>query len=100
MIAYTKDIRYNVYTYEGGDPMEQVAIRSWGNSQGIRIPKDILEKLQLKVSDVLNIEIENDSIVLRKQFVHKTFEERLAEFNGEITVCDFDWGEPVGREIL
>ena len=44
--------------------------------------------------------IENDSIVLRKQFVHKTFEERLAEFNGEITVCDFDWGEPVGREIL
>ena len=56
--------------------------------------------MQLKVSDVLDIEIENDSIVLRKQFVHKTFEERLAEFNGEITVCDFDWGEPVGREIL
>ncbi len=27
----------------------------------------------------------NDSIVLRKQFVHKTFEERLAEYNGEIT---------------
>ena len=42
----------------------------------------------------------NDSIVLRKQFVHKTFEERLAEYNGEITVCDFDWGEPAGREIL
>ena len=42
----------------------------------------------------------NDSIVLRKQFVHKTFEERLAEYNGEITVSDFDWGEPVGREIL
>ena len=65
--------------------MAQVAIRSWGNSQGIRIPKDILEKLQLKVSDVLDIEIENDCIVLKKQFVHKTFEERLAEYNGEIT---------------
>ncbi len=94
------DIQYNVYTFEGGNHMEQVAIRAWGNSQGIRIPKDILEKLNLKVSDVLDIEIENDSIVLRKQFVHKTFEERLAEFNGEISVCDFDWGEPVGREIL
>ena len=34
------------------------------------------------------------------QFVHKTFEERLAEFNGEITVDDFDWGEPMGREEL
>ncbi|MBP3900126.1 MAG: AbrB/MazE/SpoVT family DNA-binding domain-containing protein [Blautia sp.] len=80
--------------------MDQVVIRTWGNSQGIRIPKDILEKMHLKISDVLNIEMENDTIVLRKQFVHKTFEERLAEYKGEISVCDFDWGEPVGRELL
>lgn len=80
--------------------MRQVAIRSWGNSLGIRIPKEILDKMQLRASDVLDIDIDNDSIVLRKQFVHKTFEERLAEYDGEISVCDFDWGEPVGREIL
>ena len=80
--------------------MEQVAIRSWGNSQGIRIPKDILDKMKLKVSDVLDMEIEDDAIVLRKKFVHKTFEERLAEYDGEISVCDFAWGEPMGREIL
>ena len=36
----------------------------------------------------------------REQPVHKPFEERLAEHNGEISVCGFDWGEPVGREIL
>ena len=59
--------------------MDQVVIRTWGNSQGIRIPKDILEKMHLKISDVLNIEMENDTIVLRKQFVHKTFEERLGK---------------------
>ena len=56
--------------------------------------------MQLKISDVLDIEIKDDTIVLKKPFVHKTFEERLAEYNGEITVCDFDWGEPAGREIL
>ena len=93
-------IPYNVYTYKEGDSMEQVAIRSWGNSQGIRIPKNILDKMQLKISDVLNIEVKDDTIILKKQFVHRTFEERLAEYNGEITVCDFDWGEPAGREIL
>ena len=80
--------------------MEQVTIRVWGNSQGIRIPKNILEKMGLKTSDVLEIGIENNAIVLRKQFTHKTFEERLAEYDGEIDVCDFDWGEPVGRELL
>ncbi|MBQ9613290.1 MAG: AbrB/MazE/SpoVT family DNA-binding domain-containing protein [Lachnospiraceae bacterium] len=80
--------------------MEQIAIRAWGNSQGIRIPKKVLDEMNLKVSDVLELEIENDAIILRKQFTHKTFEERLAEYNGEITICDYDWGEPVGREML
>ena len=80
--------------------MERVAIIAWGNSQGIRIPKSILEKMDLKTSDILEIEVEGGVIILRKPFIHKTFEERLAEFNGEISVCDFDWGEPVGREIL
>ncbi|MBO4776540.1 MAG: AbrB/MazE/SpoVT family DNA-binding domain-containing protein [Lachnospiraceae bacterium] len=80
--------------------MDHVALRAWGNSQGIRIPKSIMDKLDLKISDVLDIEIENDAIVLRKQFVHKSFEDRLKEYNGKISVCDFDWGEPKGREML
>ena len=33
-----------------------------------------------------------------KSFIHKTFEERLAEFDGEISFYDFDWGEDKGRE--
>ena len=80
--------------------MGSAVIRTWGNSQGIRIPKEILNKMDLRVSDVLNIRIENDAIVLRKQFVHKAFEERLKAYNGKISVCDFDWGEPKGKEML
>lgn len=38
--------------------------------------------------------------VMKKKSVHKTFKERLSEYNGKISVCDFDWGEPAGREIL
>ncbi len=37
---------------------------------------------------------------MKEEFVHKTFEERLEEYNGKISVVDFDWGEPVGRELL
>lgn len=80
--------------------MEQVAVRPWGNSQGIRIPKNILEKLNINTSDTLQISIENDAIVLKKTIKHKSFEERVAEYNGEISVCDFEWGEPVGKELL
>ena len=80
--------------------MEQVAIRSWGNSQGIRIPKSVLEELGWNVSDVLDVRIDHDEIILRKTFRHKSFRERLSEYDGEIQVCDFDWGEPAGKEVL
>lgn len=80
--------------------MEHVSVKQWGNSQGIRIPKDILEKLDIHVADVLQLDIEDNAIILKKTFKHKSFEERVAEYNGEISLCDFDWGEPVGREML
>jgi antitoxin MazE len=80
--------------------MEQIAVRSWGNSLGIRIPKKILNQLNIQASDVLQLYVENDTIIIKKQFKHKSFEERLADYNGEITVSEFDWGEPVGRELL
>ena len=33
-------------------------------------------------------------------FEHKSFGERLKEYDGEIEVYEFDWGKPEGREIL
>ena len=36
--------------------------------------------------------------VLYEELCPKEFEERLEEYDGKISICDFDWGEPVGRE--
>lgn len=80
--------------------MEKVTLKNWGNSMGIRIPKSILQELDLNVDDILNISVCDDSIVLRKSFRHKSFEERLAEYDGQITTIDFDWGNPVGGELF
>ena len=33
-------------------------------------------------------------------FEHKSFGERLKEYGGAIEVYEFDWGEPVGREMM
>lgn len=79
---------------------EQVSIKPWGNSQGIRIPKYVLEKLNLGISDILQMELVGDTIVLKKNFKHRTFEERVAEYGGEISIYDFDWGAPAGKEII
>lgn len=80
--------------------MEQVTIKPWGNSQGIRISKEILDNLNLKVNDTLQIKTSDDSIILKKAFRHKSFKERLAEYDGKISVIDYEWGNPVGKELL
>lgn len=80
--------------------MDTVAVKKWGNSQGIRIPKTVLNQLDMHISDELEMSVVGNSIILKKAFQHKTFEERLAAYGGKISVCDFDWGEPVGKELL
>ncbi len=39
-------------------------ISSWGNSQGLRFPKDIMQELHLSIGDKVKILIENQKIVL------------------------------------
>lgn len=39
-------------------------------------------------------------ITLVKSFRHKTLEERAVEFDGELMLDgEYDWGEPVGKEV-
>ena len=78
----------------------QISLKAWGNSQGLLLPKKILKELQWDSSDTLELEVIDQEIRIRKPFRHKTFEERLEDYNGKISVCEFDWGEPVGKELL
>jgi len=39
-------------------------ISSWGNSQGLRFPKNIMKELQLSIGDTMKVLIENQKIVL------------------------------------
>ena len=39
-------------------------ISKWGNSQGLRFPKKVLEELNLSVGDKIKFLIQNDKIVL------------------------------------
>ena len=39
-------------------------ISNWGNSQGLRFPKDIMKELSLHVGDKLRILVKNKKIIL------------------------------------
>lgn len=78
----------------------QAQVKSWGNSQGIRIPKEVLLEAGFSLDDVLDIKVAEGIITLSKPFRHKTLEERAAEFGGALNLDgEYDWGDDIGREV-
>ena len=78
----------------------QVQIKPWGNSQGIRLSKEQLAASNIQMGEILELEISDGCIVLKKAFRHRTLEERAKAFHGKVgPYREFDWEEPVGREV-
>ena len=79
------------------------AIQKWGNSQGVRLPKAILDELSLQENDRVEITTQNDSIVIRKATRKRrakiSLEERFARYTGDYICSEYDWGEPAGKEV-
>ena len=79
-------------------------IQKWGNSQGIRIPKCILDSLGAQVGDSFEIEFSPSERVVLLRPVKKggrdyKLEELIREMP-DISMEEYDWGDPVGREVL
>ena len=75
-------------------------IKEWGNGQGIRLSKELLKSAGMMLNDVLDITVSSGIITLTKSCRHKTLEERAAEFDGKLMLDgEYDWGDPVGREV-
>ena len=82
-------------------------IQKWGNSQGLRIPKVLLDALGLRENDRVELTQTGDGIQIKKAApVHRTLEERLVAFYGvpadeipRIDSQEIDWGKGMGDEI-
>lgn len=89
-----------MYIRKKGDEDMHTQAKTWGNSQGLHLSKEILNTVNITVGDVLDVKISNGVIALAKSFRHKTLEERAMTYAGKLNLDgEFDFGEPVGREI-
>ena len=78
----------------------QLTLKQWGNSCGVRFTKEFMKQAGLKVDDTLNAEVIDGRIILTPGFRHRSLRERAAEYGGDLNISgEFDWGEPVGREV-
>ena len=76
----------------------QVQISRWGNSLGLRIPRDIARRLGLAEGARVEIETEGDRIVISAPRRVYTLDELLVGITPEAMREAFDWGPDVGRE--
>ena len=83
-------------------------VQKWGNSQGIRLPKVLLEALKIRENDRVELLQTEDSITIKKAppVTHKPLEERLVAFYGKpieeierLEDPELDWGKAEGGEV-
>lgn len=76
-------------------------IQKWGNSQGIRIPKILLETVNWNEDEKIVILVEDDKLIIEKakDKRRKNIKELFENYEGEYEPIEIDWGTPEGEEI-
>ena len=77
----------------------EAVVKRWGNSLGVSIPKPFTEKLKINDNSVIDIDISNDSIIIKPQKEKKyTLKELVQGINADNIHKEISTGGPVGRE--
>ena len=79
----------------------KTTIQKWGNSQGIRIPKAMLDTLKWSENEKVMILVQDNKLIIEKskEEQKKTIKELFQNFEGEYETIKIDWGNPEGEEI-
>ncbi len=78
----------------------QVSIARWGNSLGLRIPKDVAEQAGLKAGSRAEVVAEDGRVVVSPARPKYVLADLVADMTPEAMHEAFDWGPDVGREIV
>lgn len=78
-----------------------VKIQKWGNSQGLRISKNLLSDAQLDVGDEVDISVKKGIMIVapaKRIRGRHSLKNLVARIPKSYQPGEVDWGEPVGKE--
>ena len=76
-------------------------IQKWGNSQGLRFTKALLQEAQINAGDEVSVSVANGRIIVEpttKVRGKYDLKELVSKIPQEYQAEELDWGEPVGKE--
>ncbi len=74
-----------------------VAVKKWGNSLAIRIPKDIVQSLSMDTEMIVEMNIEEGRLVIEPK-KETTLDSLVSQMTPENLHSELDAGERVGNE--
>jgi len=77
-------------------------IQKWGNSQGLRLARQVLEDAHVSVGDDVDVTVRGGMIVIvpaRRIRGKQNLRELVSRIPGNYKPGETDWGKPVGREV-
>ena len=77
-------------------------VQKWGNSQGLRFTKTLLQEAQINVGDEVNVSVQEGRIIIEpvtKVRGKYDLKELVSRMPQEYHVEELDWGEPSGKEV-
>ena len=76
-------------------------VQEWGNSQGLRLSRRVLEDVQISVGEEVDVVVRDGTIVVapvKRVRGRYSLRRLVARIPKEYRVKELDWGKPVGKE--
>ena len=76
-------------------------VQKWGNSQGLRLARQVLEEARISVGDPVDVSTRDGVIVIapvRRVRGKQSLQELVSRIPKNYKAREVDWGKPVGRE--
>ena len=77
-------------------------VQKWGNSQGLRLSKELLSGAEIDVGDAVNVVVREGTLIvtrLRRVRGGHDLRELVRRIPSDYEPEELDWGPPAGREV-
>ena len=79
-------------------------VKKWGNSQGLRLPKALLEEAGITLGAEVEVTTDGQTISVRPARRSRrpgkyTLDDIIADMPDDPEGGELDWGPPVGKEV-
>jgi antitoxin MazE len=77
-------------------------VQKWGNSQGLRLAKQLLEDAHISIGDDVDVTIRDGVIIIapiKRVRGKRSLQELVSRISKEYKAGEVEWGNPIGREV-